>query len=282
VTDAAGEKLHKVLADLGYGSRRTMERWIEAGRVRVNGERATLGQRVTGADKVEVDGRRVAAKTAQYSRVLLLNKSSGVVCTRRDPEGRPTVFEGLPVLKRGRWVSVGRLDVQTSGLLLMTNDGALAHRLMHPSTGLDREYAVRVQGRLDDEALERLRRGVEIDGALHRFTDIRYYDGSGHNHWYHVVLMEGRNREVRRLFEAVDVPVSRLKRVRYGPVVLPSWLRRGACHELSADDVRALYRLLKLGKPQLPPLRRGSPKRGADRSVLLPYPELPAPAKAQP
>ena len=271
--EAPAEKLQKHLADLGYGSRRQMEAWIAAGRVTVNGEPAHIGQRVTAADTVAVDERPAQSAIAEGCRVLVVNKPAGVICTRHDPEGRRTVFDDLPPLKGGRWISVGRLDIQTSGLLLLSNDGALAHRMMHPSTGLDREYAVRVTGRLSDEEMAALLEGVEVDGELLAFSDIRYYDGSGHNHWYHVVLMEGRNREVRRLFESLGLTVSRLKRVRYGPVALPSTLRNGQQRELGADDLKLLYRLL--GLPLTLPRTRRRPRHGREASLLLPYPELP-------
>ncbi|MFU8813962.1 MAG: pseudouridine synthase [Pseudomonadales bacterium] len=268
-----------MLADHGYGSRRQMELWITAGRVTVNGEAAHIGQRVTAADSIAVDGRSLRHAPDEPSRVLVVNKAVGVICTRHDPEGRATVFDDLPALRTGRWISIGRLDVQTSGLLLLTNDGALAHRMMHPSTGLDREYAVRVGGQLSDEQIAALKSGVLVEGVFLKFSDIRYYDGSGHNHWYHVVLLEGRNREVRRLFEAVGVGVSRLKRVRYGPVALPSTLRIGQRRDLPEDDLKALYKLLKLplslGK-QGRRSRRGTPKeRQAERTMMLPYPQLP-------
>lgn len=282
---AASEKLQKYLAERGYGSRRQLEQWIVAGRVEVNGEPAHLGQRVTARDRVAVDGRSVGRGSTAAQRVLLLNKRAGVICTRRDPEGRPTVFDDLPKLRRGRWISVGRLDIQTTGLLLLTTDGELADRMMRPATGLDREYAVRVNGRLAASDEQKLRSGVRIDGELLQFSDVQYYNGRGVNHWYHVVLMEGRNREVRRLFDSVGLIVSRLKRVRFGPVVLPSTLARGAVMEMGPADVHALYALLKLpcavdpsakqaakGKPAGQPGSR--PGRSA-KSVLLPYPELP-------
>ena len=266
------EKLHKVLAERGIGSRREMERWIVAGRVRVNGSTATLGDRVEPGDRIEVDGRRLKAQGAPRPRVLVLNKTEGTICSRRDPAGRTTVFDGLPATHRGRWMTVGRLDINSSGLLLFTNDGALAHRLMHPSTGLDREYAVRVDGVLDEADVERLKSGIEVDGEVQRFSDVRYFDGRGANHWYHVVLMEGRNREVRKLFDSLGRRVSRLKRVRFGPVVLPSWLRRGQSAELGPADLATLYGLLRL--PYDPPPRKGG-KRKPPRSLLIPYPELP-------
>jgi len=267
------QKVHKILAGAGLGSRREIETWIAAGRVAVNGEPAHIGQRVSVKDRIEVDGRRIQAGVKPAPEILLLNKAPGVVCTRRDPEGRPTIFADLPDLRQGRWVSVGRLDLQSAGLLLLTNDGELANRLMHPSTGLDREYAVRIDTRLPETALRQLCDGVEVDGERMRFSDIRYYNGSGRNFWYHVVLLEGKNREVRRLFEAVGCTVSRLKRVRYGPVILPSWLRSGQWTSLQTDDVKTLYRLLKLpyaGRRA----RAGKQSKVARSSCLLPYPEL--------
>ena len=264
------QKLQKVLAGRGLGSRRELEGWIAAGRVTVNGGTAHLGQRVGEDDVIAIDGRRLAARPNEPSRVLVLNKAAGVICTRRDPEGRRSVFEGLPKLHTGRWIAVGRLDIQTIGLLLLTNDGALAHRMMHPSTGLDREYAVRVDTRLDDPELKALTAGLIVDGERQRFSDVKYYDGAGRNHWYHVVLMEGRNREVRKLFEGVGARVSRLKRVRYGPVMLPSRLKRGVFAEMDQADLKDLYRLLKL--PFTPQRGRHDRKRRA--SLLLPYPPL--------
>lgn len=268
-----------MLAAVGLGSRRLMERWIAEGRVHVDGKPAHTGQRVDASAHIEVDGRPVSQAPQHGCRVLVLNKRAGVITTRHDPEGRPTVFERLPPLRSGRWISVGRLDVQTSGLLLLTNDGALAHRMMHPATGLDREYAVRVGGRLSDEEMAALTSGVIVEGDLLKFSDLQYYNGSGSNHWYHVVLMEGRNREVRRLFEAVGLSVSRLKRVRYGPVVLPSTLRLGQLQELDETDLKGLYELLglPLTLPQRPPGRRKPAKPEAGRSLLLPYPKLVGP-----
>lgn len=262
------EKLQKALADRGFGSRRQMERWIAAGRVTVNGRVAGIGTRVDDTDDIVVDGGKVAKAAAASCRVIVLNKRAGVIVSRRDPEGRPTVFEDLPGLRAGRWISVGRLDLQTAGLLLLTNDGDLAHRLSHPSTGIDREYAVRVAGMLDDEALQRLKNGVDVDGRVESFSDIRYYDGTGTNHWYHVVLMEGRNREVRDLFASQGATVNRLKRVRYGPVILPAWLPRGGWEEMGADDVAQLRATIGLATGK--PARRKQPSR----SMLIPYPSL--------
>ena len=247
-----------------------MEKWIAAGRVEVNGRTARIGDRVELTDRVTVDGRRVALPETQPPRVLVMNKREGVICTRRDPEGRTTVFDALPRIRQGRWLSVGRLDINTGGLLLLTNDGTLAHRLTHPSTGIDREYAVRVDGTLSEEDTASLLGGVDIDGETRRFSDLRYYDGSGGNHWYHVVLMEGRNHEVRNLFLHRGHRVSRLKRVRYGPVVLPSWLKRGQLTEMGPGDLEALYGLLRL--PIAPP---PATRKASSRSLLIPYPELP-------
>jgi 23S rRNA pseudouridine2605 synthase len=257
-----------------------MEDWIAAGRVTVNDEPAHTGQRVTRDDVIAVDGVIARQAPLEASRVLVLNKAAGTICTRHDPEGRATIFDDLPSLRSGRWISVGRLDVQTSGLLLVTNDGALAHRMMHPSTGLDREYAVRVGAKLTAHEIGQLKRGVMIDGEQLKFSDIRYYNGSGNNHWYHVVLLEGRNREVRRLFEAIGVLVSRLKRVRYGPVALPSTLLNGQRQEMSESDLKAVYQLLNL--PYTPPPKsaarsRRPPTDRDKRSLLLPYPGLPKP-----
>jgi len=269
------QKLHKVLADQGFGSRREMERWIGAGRIIVNGEIATVGKRVDTKDVIKVDGQRLKINPVRAPRVLVMNKREGVICTRRDPRGRKTVFDDIPRIGNSRhgerWVTVGRLDVATSGLLIFTNDGALANRLMHPSTGIDREYAVRLDGLLGEEAMERLKDGVSIDGEIQRFSDVRYYDGRGNNHWYHAVLMEGRNREVRKLFHTEGRLVTRLKRVRYGPVVLPSWLKRGSVANMGVSDLVMLYDLLRM--PITIPKGRSSDKTGT-RSLLIPYPEL--------
>ena len=236
------EKLQKVLARAGYGSRREMEKWISAGRIRVNGQVATLGDRVKSTDRVIVDGKKLAVvgKAQQKRRVLIYNKPEGEICTRKDPEGRPTVFDKLPPLKHGRWVAVGRLDLNTSGLLLFTTDGEFANQLMHPSSMIDREYAVRVLGEVAPENVEAMLKGVDLEGQTCRFTDVQHYGGEGVNQWYHVVLMEGRNREVRRLWESQGVKVSRLKRVRFGPVFMPSTVRRGNFYELSQTEVARL------------------------------------------
>ena len=264
-------KLQKALADRGIGSRREMERWIAAGRITVNGSRATLGQRVTASDRIALDGRPLNRAKRQPLRILVANKRAGVIVSRKDPEGRPSVFDDLPPLRDGRWIAVGRLDLQTAGLIIFTNDGAFAHRLMHPSTGIDREYAVRLNGKLAESVLRRLQDGIAIDGRIERFSDVRYYDGEGDNHWYHVVLMEGRNREVRQLFGAVGVAVTRLKRVRYGPVVLPPWLPRGTWQEMGSRDLARLGKILGLPAPNRGRRRTSGANQ---RTMLIPYPQL--------
>jgi len=242
------EKLQKVLARSGFGSRREMERWIESGRITLNDQPATLGDRVTAEDRVSVDGKAVEltfSATAER-RVLVYNKPLGEVCTRHDPEGRPTVFDNLPPLKQGRWVAIGRLDINTTGLLIFTTDGELANRMMHPSMQIDREYAVRVLGDVDDAMLELLKQGVLLEDGMARFTDVRYFDGEGANKWYHCVVMEGRNREVRRLWESQGLQVNRLKRVRFGPVFLPSDIKVGTWRELTPKEVDQLSKELEL------------------------------------
>lgn len=245
------EKLQKVLARAGVGSRRQMERWIEQGRVLVDGRRADIGDRVESHQVVRVDGRVASTgKTTGQCRVLLYHKPEGEVCTRSDPAGRPTVFDRLPRLRQGRWITVGRLDINSAGLLLLTTDGELANRLMHPSTGLEREYAVRVLGKVDEHALRRLRTGVELNDGPARFEAIRDQGGEGANHWYHVTLKEGRKREVRGLWQAVGAMVSRLMRVRYGPIILPRSVRAGHWRELDHAAITDLR--LAAGLPALP------------------------------
>lgn len=241
----AGERLQKVLAAAGFGSRRKIEAWIKEGRLKINGELATLGDRVTQQDKISLDGRllRSAQLTKSPRRVIAYHKPEGQVCTRSDTEGRRTLFESLPKLSAGRWVTVGRLDINTSGLILCTTDGELANRLMHPSLKVDREYAVRVLGEVTNEMLGNLRSGVELEDGPGRFNDIVDAGGKGANHWYHVVLQEGRKREVRRLWESQGVKVSRLIRVRYGPVILTNKIRTGKWIELAEDDVKQLLQM---------------------------------------
>ena len=242
----AGEKLQKVLARAGLGSRREMERWIEAGRAVVNGKVASLGDRVGARDRVAVDGRELDIPAAQEARCILYHKPPGEVCSRNDPEGRRTVFGRLPNLKTGRWISIGRLDFNTSGLLLFTTDGELANALMHPSSNIEREYMVRVMGDVQDEMLQRMQEGVMLEDGVARFTDIQQVGKGGINRWYCVVLMEGRNREVRRLWESQGLTVSRLKRVRYGDVFIPSKVKQGQWVELERPDVKSLYRMTNI------------------------------------
>jgi len=255
---AHGEKLQKVLARLGLASRRDVESWIAAGRVKVNGSVATLGQRVDLHDAIAVDGRLLKREEATETvrRVLIYNKPDGEICTRDDPEGRPTVFDRLPRPKEGRWINIGRLDINTTGLLLFTTDGELANRLMHPSYEMDREYAVRVRGEVDDEMIERLKTGVMLEDGPARFTDIQEAPGGeGFNHWYHCVVMEGRNREVRRLWESQGLVVSRLKRVRFGPVFMTSDLPMGRWREMSQTEVDILSEEVGLKPVALPGMK---------------------------
>ena len=238
------EKIQKVLARAGFGSRREMEKWISAGRISVNGKVATLGDRASSDDKIVVDGKKLAAQRAVEipQRVLLYNKPIGEVCSRKDQEGRKTVFDSLPDVKHARWVSVGRLDMNTSGLLLFTTDGELANRLMHPSAQIEREYAVRVLGEVSPQMVKNMNDGVMLEDGMARFSDIQYFAGEGANHWYHVVILEGRNREVRRLWESQGMMVSRLKRVRYASVVIPPILSEGKWMELDQKGITELYK----------------------------------------
>ena len=242
------EKLQKVLARAGFGSRREIENWIIRGRIRVNGKVAVIGDRVDDKDKILVDGKKLASqkKIKRKRRVILYNKPENEICTRKDPEGRPTVFDKLPPLKHGRWVSVGRLDINTSGLLLFTTDGELANQLAHPSSMIEREYAVRVMGEVTPAMIQNMHEGVIIDDDFCRFTDIQFYAGEGINQWYHVVLFGGKNREVRRLWESQGLKVSRLKRVRFGSNFIPSSVRRGQFIELSKNEIEKLIKSIKV------------------------------------
>ena len=237
------ERIQKVLARAGYGSRRQLEVLIKEGKVSVNGSIAKLGDQVDIGDSLRLDDKPLSAKRLwqKPQQVLLYNKPVGEVCTRKDPEGRRTIFQSLPTPEEGRWVSVGRLDINTSGLIILTTDGELANRLMHPSNEMDREYAVRVLGAVGPEIMQNLRDGVELEDGKAKFNDIQEAGGEGANHWYHVVIQEGRNREVRRLWESQGVQVSRLMRVRYGPIIIPSQLKMGRWMMLEGDDVAALY-----------------------------------------
>lgn len=241
--EAAGkpERLHKLLANSGIGSRREMEALIAAGRIHVNGEPAHLGQTVSPGDRIKVNGKLVQLRFSdRLPRVILYHKPEGEIVSRNDPDHRPNVFTSLPRMSAGRWVAVGRLDFNTSGLLLLTTSGDLANRLMHPRYQLVREYAVRILGELPDEARLRLLEGIELEDGPAKFSSFQEAGGEGANRWYRVSLFEGRNREVRRMFEAVGVVVSRLMRVRYGPFLLPPGLKRGQVQELPEAEVKKL------------------------------------------
>ncbi len=248
-----------MLAGAGLGSRREMEQWIAAGRVSVNGAPAAVGVRVVEGDRLLVDGRPVRLDHSSALRVLLYHKPAGEIVSRDDPQGRPGVFEQLPRLRGAKWIAVGRLDFNTSGLLVFTTSGELANRLMHPRHGVEREYAVRVLGELTSEQMQALRIGVQIEDGPAHLDRIDDAGGQGSNHWYNVVLSEGRKREVRRLFEALNLTVSRLMRVRFGPIELPPHLKRGQMRELDDSEIARLLVALEL-QP-----RAGSAKSSARR-----------------
>ena len=270
------ERLHKVLANAGLGSRRMLEQRIQGGEVEVNGTVATIGASVRAGDRVVLDGKQfvVATDSRDDAEVLVYHKPEGVVTTREDPEGRPTVFEQLPRLKGARWVAVGRLDINTTGLLLLTTDGELANALMHPRSGLEREYLCRVHGEVPDEMIEKLKAGVELEDGPARFDEIAIISRGGSHSWFRVVIREGRNREVRRLWDSQGFLVSRLKRIRYGNIELPRTLRRSDCEALSEDSVKELRKVAGLGAPQ--PVLTLSPvlhQRRAPRNVTEYRPE---------
>lgn len=256
---AQSDKLHKVLADAGIGSRRDMEELIIAGRVSVNGQPAHIGQRVLPTDQVRVNGKPLVRKQpGKAPRVLLYHKPAGEIVSQDDPERRPTVFDKLPKVSGGRWVAVGRLDFNTEGLLLFTTSGELANRLMHPRYEVEREYAVRVLGELTEEQRQRLLAGVQLDDGMAAFSKLEDAGGQGANRWYRVVIAEGRNREVRRMFEAVGLEVSRLIRIRYGAIQLPRSLARGRYQELSPEWVLAWMHDLGIAADEV----RGKPAGG--------------------
>lgn len=269
------ERIQKVLANAGLGSRREMERVIEAGRVKVNGNVAKLGDKVSLKDELKLDDKPVKRENSKVRRVLVYNKPEGEICTRKDPEGRHTVFDRLPKVPGERWVAIGRLDINTSGLLLFTNDGEMANRLMHPSRQIEREYAVRVLGDVQQEHIDNMCQGVQLDDGEAKFTDVQFFDGKGANQWFHVVIMEGRNREVRRLWESQGLQVSRLKRVRYGSVFLESEVRAGTWQELPKKEIDKLAKLVELEpapwksivKGKKDPLKRKMEKQRTRRSV---------------
>jgi len=254
------ERLQKVLARAGYGSRRKIEGWMREQRITVNGVAAELGQKISDTDVILIDGQPVSVAVALAKpkpRTLIYHKPVGELTTHSDPEGRPTVFDHLPKMKTARWISVGRLDMNTSGLMILTTDGELANCLMHPSYEIEREYAVRVLGEVSPDVLKRLLSGITLEDGKARFESVKDAGGSGANHWYHVVLKEGRNREVRRMWESEGIKVSRLMRIRFGPVTLPREIRPGKHQELGRAQIRALYGAVDLKPPALAPKKSG-------------------------
>jgi len=245
------ERVQKALARMGCGSRREIERLIGEEKIRINGQVAKLGDQVKPGDKINIGSRRVViSPEAGRIRVLAYNKPEGEICTQKDEKGRKTVFDSIGKLKSGRWISVGRLDINSSGLLLFTNYGELANHLMHPASEIEREYAVRVHGEVTEDVIKRLLKGVELEDGVMKFDQIIDNGGQGSNHWYHVILKEGKNREVRRLWQSQDVQVSRLIRVRYANLVLPRDLKQGKKVELSLDEIKSLFAYVKLGWPE--------------------------------
>ncbi|MCF6323788.1 MAG: pseudouridine synthase [Gammaproteobacteria bacterium] len=238
------ERIQKALAQAGHGSRRQVEAWVQEGRITVNGKVVTPGAHITEDDKVLLDGKQLRLKFKHELplKVILYHKPEGEICTRNDPERRATIYDNLPKLRGGRWVAVGRLDINTSGMLLLTTSGELANKLMHPSSGMEREYAVRVLGEVDRVMIKQLREGVELDDGMASFDSIRDAGGQGANHWYHIIIKEGRKREVRRLWESQGVTVSRLIRVRFGDIILPRGLSAGKFVDL---DMASLNKLLR-------------------------------------
>lgn len=245
------ERVQKALARMGFGSRREIERLITEGKIRINGQLAKPGDHVSAGDKVNIGNRRTVIKSdVNRIRVLLYNKPEGEICTRKDEEGRKTVFDSIGRITDGRWISVGRLDINSSGLMLFTNYGELANHLMHPSSEIEREYAARVQGEVTAETIRQLLKGVELEDGFMRFDQIIDAGGQGSNHWYHVILKEGKNREVRRLWLSQDVRVSRLIRVRYASLTLPRDLKAGKKKELSLDEIKQLFADVNLLWPE--------------------------------
>lgn len=246
------ERIQKLLARAGHGSRREVERWLSQGEITVNGEPAGVGDRATADDRIERLGKRLSLDGVKrfHVRLIAYHKPEGEVVTRDDEHGRRTVFDRLPPMNTSRWIAVGRLDINTSGLLLLTNDGELANRLMHPSREVEREYAVRVLGEVSDESIKQMMTGVELEDGTAKFLDIHDSGGEGANHWYHVVIAEGKKREVRRLWESQGVRVSRLMRVRYGPFIMDKGLRPGKWRDLNPSEVRAVYEEAGLPMPE--------------------------------
>ena len=275
----SGEKLQKVLAQAGLGSRRLMEEWISAGRISVNGEPASLGMRVVEGDLVKAERRTIrVGERDQVARVLLYHKPEGEIVSRDDPEKRSSVFDKLPKLRGQKWIAIGRLDFNTSGLLIFTTSGELANRLMHPRFEIEREYAVRVQGKMTEAQMDQaLKHGVELEDGLVRFDKLHDEGGEGYNHWYRVMLKEGRNRVVRRTFDALGLPVSRLMRVRFGIISLPPRLKRGMTVELDKSDVAKMLDWVGIATSS-DDVQQDSPVRPFDRAQS----EKPSPRPAAP
>ncbi len=265
------QRLHKLLAMAGLGSRRDMEKLIESGRVIVNGEVAQLGAGVTKYDQITVDGRPIRLSfTPELPQVLIYHKRDDEIVSADDPEGRASVFDKLPRIKDAKWIAIGRLDMNTSGLLIFTTSGELANRFMHPRYEVEREYAVRVFGELTDEQIDMLKQGIELEDGPAAFDSIVAQGGEGANHWYQVILREGRNREVRRLFEAFQMPVSRLMRVRFGPVTLPSRVKRGGMLKLDSKQVIGLMEWAGLAVPKAPPRQLNQREKDKVTTVFTP------------
>ncbi len=248
-----GERVQKVLSQLGHGSRREIEGWIKAQRLMINGKVAELGDRIVEQDVVQLDKRRLRSTSSfqEPLKTLIYNKPEGEICTRSDPENRKTVFQSLPKIKQGRWIAVGRLDITTLGLLIFTTDGELANKLMHPSNEIEREYAVRILGKVETEHLEKLKAGVLLDDGMAKFSEITFSGGDGANRWYSVTLKEGRNREVKRLWESQGLMVTRLIRTRFGPISLPRKVRNGHTQLLEKIELKKLYEAVDMRFPEV-------------------------------
>ena len=267
------ERIQKILARAGYGSRREIGRWVNAGEITVDGVIAKAGQAITETDKVVLRGQvlKLASKLKTKPQVILYHKKVGEICSRNDPEGRPTVFDSLPKLSSGRWIQVGRLDINTDGLMLFTTDGELANRLMHPSYEIEREYASRILGEVTDEMLSNLKQGVILEDGKAKFNSIHFAGGEGANRWYNVTLNEGRNREVRRLWESQDLVVSRLRRIRYGNIELKRSLRAGNFEDLDVRGMRTLYEKVKMELEEENFLSKSEYKNRSDRNAKFKY-----------
>jgi 23S rRNA pseudouridine2605 synthase len=252
------ERIQKLLANAGYGSRREIENWIVSGRIKLNGKPAKLGDRASVRDRILLDGKpvRIGGDTEKKTRVIAYHKPAGEICSRKDDDGRRTVFESLPPIKNQRWINIGRLDINTTGLMLFTNNGELANKLMHPSSEIEREYAVRVLGNPTKQQLDQLLGGIELEDGPAAFKAIEERGGEGVNRWFHVVIMEGRNREVRRLWEAIGLTVNRLMRIRFANIVLPRNMRPGMVSDITPSELNLLYRLVGIKEEHEPRQKR--------------------------